>query len=108
MYAPQATQAIVENNTDLFVRIDRQGWSQIYDNGFQPDSGSVFTLGDSGELLPYERTQATKYTLTDDGRLVPLDAPIPLMLDDWLPAPESSQAESPHGLPNVLGVGIFG
>ena len=108
LFAPQATQAIVENNTDVFVRIDQQGWSQIYDNGFQSDSGSVYTLGDDGSLQPYERTQATKYTLTDDGRLVPIDAPIPLMLDDWLPEPEQSRAESPYGMPNVLGVGIFG
>jgi hypothetical protein len=107
LYAPQATQAIVTNNKDIFFAVDRQGWDQIYEDGFNPDYGSVFTLGDDGVLSPYQRTQATKYTLGDDGKLVPLDEPYPVMRDDWMPEPEV-RADTPHGLPNVLGIGLFG
>jgi hypothetical protein len=107
LYAPQATQAIVERNTDMFWTVDRQGWSEVYETGFRPDGGSVFTLGDDGVLNPYQRTQATKYSLNDEGKLVPLDEPYPVVQDDWSPEPEV-RVETPSGMQNILGTGVFG
>ena len=109
LYAPQATQAIVENKTDMFYIVDRQGWGEIYNEGFNPNDGSVFTLGEDGILNPFVRTQPTRYSLGDDGKLVALDAPspIPVSLDDWIPEQET-KADNPYGMDNVLGVGIFG
>jgi hypothetical protein len=106
-YAPRATQAIVTNNVSMFSNIDRLGYGQIYEEGFSPDYGSVFTLGDDGTLSPYQRRQATKFMLGDDGKLIPLDEPYPIIQDDWIPEPEV-KADTPYQLPNVLGVGIFG
>ena len=106
-YAPRATQAIVTNNVSMFSNIDRLGYGQIYEEGFSPDYGSVFTLGDDGTLSPYQRRQATKFMLGDDGKLIPLDEPYPIIQDDWSPEPEV-KADTPYQLPNVLGVGIFG
>jgi hypothetical protein len=109
MYAPQATQAMVENKTDMFYVVDRQGWGDIYNEGFSPNDGSVFTLGEDGSITPYTRTQPTRYSLGEDGRLVAIDAPnpIPVSFDDWIPE-QDTKAENPYGLDNVLGVGIFG
>jgi hypothetical protein len=107
LYAPQAVQAIITNNTNLFFNVDRQGYGQIYEEGFSPDYGSVFTLGDDGTLSPYQRRQATKFMLGEDGKLIPLDEPYPMIQDDWVPEPEV-KADTPYQLPNVLGIGIFG
>jgi hypothetical protein len=109
MYAPQATQAMVENKTDMFYVVDRQGWGDIYNEGFSPNDGSVFTLGEDGSITPYTRTQPTRYSLGEDGRLVAIDAPnpIPVSFDDWIPE-QDTKAENPYGMDNVLGTGIFG
>ena len=84
LYAPQATQAIVENKTDMFYVVDRIGWNEIYN----PDStANAYYSDEHGNLLPWnEQTQQDSF---------------------WTPEPETP-AETPNGMPNILGVGIFG
>ena len=82
LYAPQAVQAIITNNTDIFFHADRRGWNQIYPDGTQ----DAYYADEHGNLLPWNE---------------------PMIQDDWIPEPEV-RAETPYQLPNVLGVGIFG
>jgi hypothetical protein len=89
-YAPQAVQAIVENNRDMFGgMIDRQGWGEVFDEDYRPNVGA-------------------SYYLDDNGMLVPTEPPPPaISLDDFVPLEESSQG-SPNGMPNILGFGVWG
>ena len=82
LYAPQAVQAIVENNTDMFYRVDQQGWGQVYPSG----TDNAYYADDQGKLLPWNDL---------------------VIQDDWMPEPEV-RSDTPYQLPNVLGIGIFG
>ena len=88
-YAPRATQAIVEHNVDMFFKVDQQGWYEIYDEDYKPNTGPAYYL--------------------ENGELVPLDPPPPppTFLEDFIPIEETSQP-SPGGMPNVLGFGVWG
>ena len=90
MYAPRATQAIVENNTDMFgYQLDRRGWGEIYDEDYRPNLGPAYYLDDSGNMVPTE-------------------LPPPTMLpDDFVPLPDVSSG-APNGMPNILGAGFWG
>ena len=91
-YAPQATQALVENNTDMFFRIDRQGWNELYEEDYQG--------GGRGMLLQTD----------ENGNPVVFDPGMPElagMTDLFQPEPEAP-AKSPYGMPNVLGAGWWG
>jgi hypothetical protein len=90
LYAPRATQAIVENNTDMFgYQLDRRGWGEIYDEDYRPNLGPG-------------------YYLDDNGQMVPIDLPPPTMiLDDFVP-PQDVSGDTPNGMPNILGAGYWG
>jgi len=83
-YAPRATQAIVENNTDMFSRVDQQGWNELFNPG----------------------STTNAYYQDDNGQLVPWDQPIQ-PFDDFIPQPEIQRSEY-FGMDNILGVGMHG
>ena len=85
-YAPRATQAIVENNVNMFYRIDQQGWNDIFNEDNVPRSAWYYD---------------------DNGKLVPVEPEMPSLFSDFLPDPEVSNA-TPNGLPNILGAGMWG
>lgn len=83
-YAPQATQAIVENNVSMMSKVDQMGWNEV----FNPDSsGNAYYQDEKGNLVPWDQPQQP--------------------FDDWQPEPEVVSS-TPNGLPNILGVGLFG
>ena len=86
-YAPRGTQFLMDNDTRMFYHVDRQGWGEIFDEDYQSTIGPAYYL--------------------EDGKLVPIDPPPPPNYDDFLPEPDVSSA-TPNGLPNILGMGIFG
>jgi hypothetical protein len=86
-YAPRATQALVENNTDMMFSLDQQGWNELYNEDY---SG-----GGQGMLLQ-----------TDAQGNVISWCPQPFA-DFSQPEPEAL-SRSPIGMPNVLGAGMFG
>ena len=83
-YAPRATQAIVENNIDMFSRVDQMGWNELFNPG----------------------STSNAYYQDENGQLVPWDQPVQ-PFDDFAPAPQI-QSTTPHGMPNILGVGMWG
>ena len=89
LYAPQATQAIVENNTDMFYRVDQQGWSQLYDENYQG--------GGKGVVLQTD----------NQGNPIVWDPYAVVTTDEWVPEPDI-RADTPSGMDNCLGIGIFG
>ena len=70
-YAPRATQALVENNTDMFGQFERQGWHDIYDEENRPNIGPAYYMWNTGE-----------------GGLIPLNQEPTPFYDDFLPEPE--------------------
>jgi hypothetical protein len=84
LYAPQATQAITENQTEKFYFVDRVGWADV----FNPDMNT------------------NAYYADENGKLVPWDAP--MLPDDWAPQEDPRAGSQYADLPNVLGIGIFG
>lgn len=89
MYAPQAVQALVENNTDMFYRVDQQGWHQLYDENYQG--------GGKGVVLQTD----------NQGNPIVWDPYAVVTTDEWVPEPDI-RTETPGGMDNVLGIGIFG
>ena len=88
-HAPRATQAIVESNVDIYLWLDRQGWGEVFDEDYRPNTGPAYYRGDNGELIP-------------------LGDPQPVQsFDDFVPM-EETYARPPGGMPNILGAGIFG
>lgn len=89
-YAPQATQAIVENNVSMFSRIDQMGWGELFIEGYQsPGNGQLFQTDSEGNIIYHDPYAAV------------------LNPDDFMPEPEIV-ITTPHGLPNILGAGLFG
>jgi hypothetical protein len=88
-HAPRATQAIVENNTDMFFGIDRLGWGEIYDENYRADLGPSYYLGEDGVLVP------TVATLPEPS------------LEEFTPEPDVPN-KTPNGMQNILGAGIWG
>lgn len=84
-YAPRATQAIVENSTEMFFNIDRQGWGQLFDEEYMARNSSY--LDENGNIVSAQ--------------------PEPVVSDMFSPEPEV-WSRTPHGMPNILGAGIFG
>jgi hypothetical protein len=84
-YAPRATQAIVENSTEMFFNIDRQGWGQLFDEEYMARIGSY--MDENGNIVSAQ--------------------PEPVVSDMFSPDPEV-WSRTPHGMPNILGAGIFG
>lgn len=64
-YAPRATQALINNETEIFGQFDRQGWGEIYN-------------GEQGQA----------YYPDENVNLVPWGAPQPMVFDDFVPEPE--------------------
>jgi hypothetical protein len=85
-YAPRATQAIVENNVSMFSNIDQQGWNQLFNEDQIPRNAWYYD---------------------DNGNLVPAEPEAPSLFEMFKPEPEVSSA-TPHGMPNVLGAGVWG
>ena len=88
-YAPRATQALVENNTDMFYRVDQQGWAQLYQEGYQGSGQGMLLQTDSA------------------GNPIVWDPYAAVTTDEWVPEPDI-RADTPGGMDNVLGIGIFG
>jgi hypothetical protein len=108
-YAPKATQVIVENRTEMFSNVDRQGWYDIYDPNYRPNLGQAYFMGDDGVISPHQQMSPSRFLLGDDGMFQSLDSPSPLMssMTDFLPEPDLPSA-SPGGMPNILGAGLWG
>jgi len=87
-YAPRATQAIIENNTEMFSFIDRMGWNEVFEEGsFDPRSGILLRTDAEGNTVVFDPYQ-----------------PPP---DDFSPQ-EDFAYSAPSGMDNILGSGIFG
>ena len=84
-YAPRATQAIVENDVNMFSYVDCMGWNEL----FNPDSN------------------ASAYYANEEGKLVPWEEPIQ-PFDMFVPEPEIVNSSTPNGMNNILGAGLFG
>ena len=84
-YAPRATQAIVENNVNMFSNIDQQGWNQVFNE--DQISRESWYYDDNGKLVPFE--------------------PETSLFEMFRPEPEVSSS-TPHGMPNILGAGVWG
>jgi hypothetical protein len=85
-YAPRATQAIVENNVEMFSRIDQIGWNELFNEDYMAQNGSW---------------------MDDNGNIINSEQPIMPTADLFQPEPEAS-TQTPYGLPNVLGAGFWG
>lgn len=85
-YAPRATQAIVENNVEMFSRIDQIGWNELFNEDYMAQNGSW---------------------MDDNGNIINSEQPIIPTADLFQPEPEAS-TQTPYGLPNVLGAGFWG
>ena len=85
-YAPRGTQIIVEKNVDSMLNLDRQGWGEIYNEDNIP---------------------RTSWYYDDNGKLVPFEPEAPSLFEMFMPEPEVSNS-TPHGMPNVLGAGVWG
>jgi len=108
-YAPRAEQAIVQNRTEMFFNIDRQGWGQIYDEDYRPNFGSSYSMSPDGVVTPYSPTGPTRWFFDEQGNMVPVDSPEPLSPVPDLFSPElETWQRTPNGMPNILGAGIFG
>ena len=108
-YAPKATQAIVENNTEMFFNIDRQGWSELYDENYRPNFSGAYYLGPDGVLAPLQQTGPTRWMFSDDGTMTPIDTPEPSGFSSDLFAPDPEvQTRTPRGMDNILGAGMWG
>jgi hypothetical protein len=107
-YAPRATQAIVENNTDMFFSIDRQGWGEVFDENYRPNSRGGYYLGDDGQMVPIQQTGPTRWTYAADGTLVPIDGPTPEPTDFFSSSSEPETSGVPSGMNNILGAGMWG
>ncbi len=83
-YSPQATQAIIENNRDMFSYVDQQGWDQLFNEDYMLGPGSSF-MDENGNITNWMPV-ATQ--------------------PEYMPEPEPQT--SFHGLPNILGAGYFG
>lgn len=85
MYAPQATQAIVENNTDMFARqIDKRGWDELFNEEYMASNGSY--MDDQGNVINPSAT----------------------IFEEFLTPEPEVEHHSPGGMPNILGAGIWG
>ena len=85
-YAPQATQALVERNVDTFLYLDRQGWNELFNE---------------------DHVSRSAWYYDDNGKLVPVEPEVTSIFQDFLPDPDVSNA-TPHGMPNILGAGVWG
>jgi hypothetical protein len=85
-YAPKATQAIVEHKVDMFSRIDRIGWGEIFDE--EKIGRAAWYYDDNGKLVPAEPEQIQPFF-------------------NIAPEPEVN-SQTPHGFQNVLGAGMWG
>lgn len=90
-YAPRAVQAIVEHNVDMFFKVDQQGWYEIFDEDYKPNTGPAYYLED-GQLVPLE----------------PPPPPQPSLLEEFFAEQEQQQQTTPNGMPNILGYGVWG
>ena len=108
-YAPRATQAIVQNSTEMFFYPERQGWNEIYNPDYAAAIGPAYYLGEDGTLNPHYRTGPTQWILGEDGTMITLNDPNPAPLDSFLNSAEpEADNTAPYGMPNVLGVGMWG
>ena len=85
-YAPRATQAIVENNVEMFSRIDQIGWNELFNEDYMAQNGSW---------------------MDDNGNIINQEQPVLPSADLFQPEPEAS-TQTPYGMPNVLGAGFWG
>jgi hypothetical protein len=87
-YAPQSTQIIVNRIEDKMTNFDRMGWSEVFDENYQPNAGAA-------------------YYLDDNGNMVPLYAEPENLAELFTPQPEAP-SHSPSGMQNILGAGMNG
>jgi hypothetical protein len=86
-YAPQSTQIIVNHIEDKMTNFDRMGWSEVFDENYQPNIGAAYTLDDNGMMVPlYPTPESTELFVPES------DAP----------------SHTPNGMQNILGVGMNG
>ena len=55
-HAPQATQAILENNESMFSRFD-MGWNEIFEEGWTDSRGMRMTTDHEGNIVTWDPTQ---------------------------------------------------
>jgi hypothetical protein len=85
-YAPRASQAIFNNDQDLFSNVDRLGYRDIFaEENMSGDC--LLTDPETGKVTMWSPQQTT--------------------LEGFTPTPEVP-SETPHGLPNILGAGVWG
>lgn len=89
-YAPRAVQAIVNNDMSIIVRIDQQGWGELFIEGYvSQGKGTLMQANSQGEIMVYDPYAAY------------------MTPDDFSPAPEIENT-TPNGMDNILGVGMWG
>jgi hypothetical protein len=88
-FAPRATIALVENNREIYsTNIDRMGWSEVFDENHQPNTGPAYYLDDNGNMTPLYAEPANLTEL-------------------FTPEPEAP-SHFPSGMQNILGIGMNG
>ena len=86
-FAPRATVALIENDRNMFSNIDRMGWSEVFDENYQPNIGAAYTLDDNGMMVPLY--------------------PTPESTELFVPEPDAP-SHMPSGMQNILGAGMNG
>lgn len=91
-FAPPATQAILENNKEMFSNIfDRMGWRELYDEDYQGNGqGLIIHTDENGNPIVWDPA-----------------APVSAFEDFFQPVEEST-SHSPTGMQNILGAGLYG
>jgi hypothetical protein len=95
-YAPRATQALVENNMQMFWQVDRLGWEEVFIEGFdgsQGKSGMVIQVDEQGNPIYWSPDMLQQLSGPSDPMFNP---------------PDDIKPDNPYGMPNMLGAGIYG
>lgn len=86
-FAPPATIALIQNDRNKFSDIDRIGWSEVFDENYQPNTGPAYYLDENGNMAPLYAT--------------------PNITELFTPEPDAP-SRAPTGMENILGAGMNG